>query len=105
MADFRIAHYAFRQTDPRAVRRQQRLRVFLSQLVVERLIGERDGVAFADGRITPAVNNDECQWSLLLRQIVSPVGQFEAHHLISTVASARWSGCSGALATGLKPRC
>ena len=47
MAHFRISHYARGQTDAQTVRFEQRLRVFLTKLVVKRRGCERDGVALA----------------------------------------------------------
>src|SRR5713226_6150087 len=66
MADIRISHYAWRQTDALSRRFNQSVRIPLEQFVVVRHPGERDRIAFAFGAITKTVKDDQREWTLSL---------------------------------------
>ena len=59
MADFAVAHLAFGQADKRAAGVDQSIRILAQQPVVGWLAGERDGVGFGFGAVSPAVEDDE----------------------------------------------
>ncbi len=59
MAHLGISHHAVGQTDARAMRGQQRARIFFGEPIIERFRSESDRIALARGRVTPAVDDDE----------------------------------------------
>ena len=59
MSDFAVAHLTIRQPDIRAAGLNQRVGILAQQAVVNRLAGERDGVGFGFGSVSPAVEDDE----------------------------------------------
>jgi hypothetical protein len=78
VTDFRIARRVRRQTDARPGSGQIRFRIFRRNLVIKRRVRERDGVAFALRRITPAVENDERQRSFFVVSVVHNSSEAEA---------------------------
>jgi hypothetical protein len=68
VAHFGVTHDAGRKADARAVRFEQRLRIFLAEFVVKRRGGNGDGVALAGGGVAPAVDDDQRERRALLSQ-------------------------------------
>ena len=59
MPDFAITHLAVRQSDVRAAGVNQSVGIVAQKAVIIRLAGQRDGVGFGFGAISPAVEDDE----------------------------------------------
>ncbi len=59
VADLAVAHLAFGKADERAAGVDERVGIFAQQAVIGGLAGERDGVGFGFGAVSPAVEDDE----------------------------------------------
>src|SRR6266550_3051895 len=70
VADLRISHHAWRQTDALSRRFNQRVRILLEQYVVVRQLGEGDRIAFAFSAIAKAVEDDEREWPFSIQYIL-----------------------------------
>ena len=62
VADFAVAHLPFGQADERPAGMNQRVGILAQQAVIGGLAGERDGVGFGFGAVSPAVEDDENEW-------------------------------------------
>ena len=59
MADFAVAHLPIRQADVLAAGMNQGIRIFAEQAVVIGFAGQRDGISFGFGTVSPAIEDDE----------------------------------------------
>src|SRR6266496_899848 len=71
MPYIRIAHHSFRKADTLTGCFDQRVRIFLEQLLVVRHLSKSNRVTFALGAITKAVENDQCQWASVFQSLLS----------------------------------
>ena len=62
VANFAVTHLAFRQTDKRPARVNQRIGIFAQQAIVGGLARKRDGVGFGFGAVAPSIEDDEHKW-------------------------------------------
>ncbi len=62
VAYFAVAHLAFGQADVGTGRVDERVRIFLQQVVVGGLAREGDGVAFCFGAVAPSVEYGQYDW-------------------------------------------
>ena len=69
VSDFGISHYTSGQANSCAVRLEQGVRVFLSQLIVVRRCRQGDSVALTRGRVAPTVYDNEGERAPFLIQV------------------------------------
>ena len=70
MADFAVAHRAFRQTHVFAAGVDKAVREFSHECIIHRRIGTLDGVIFVFGTVgieSPAVADNQYEWFFLQR--------------------------------------
>src|SRR5882762_5254198 len=103
VADFTIAHLAFRKADVRARSMDQRIRKFLEQRVISRLARKGDGVAFGFSAESPSVEHSKNNWfrtfghSLQITQSSSPAQSWCYARANSRRAASRRSTSSAVL--------
>ena len=62
VADLAVPHLPLRQPHEWPAGVNQRVGILAQQPVIDRLAGQRNGVSFGFGSVSPAVENDENKW-------------------------------------------